>query len=106
MNNQHNPIIKRLINDLLTQYSKNIIAIYGIGSNFDDSLPSNWVKNDFDIIIIAKLLTEIPKQDWTDVRYKKLTINGYEVWFGFNTIEAYQDRYRFNKLKVKNYSVL
>ncbi|KKK91757.1 hypothetical protein LCGC14_2709710, partial [marine sediment metagenome] len=37
------------------------------------------------------------------MRFKKKKINGNQVWLGFNTIEAYQDRYTFNKQSVSNY---
>ncbi|MFW9971854.1 MAG: OB-fold nucleic acid binding domain-containing protein [Candidatus Odinarchaeota archaeon] len=97
------PILKRVIDDLIGRYSDIIIAIYGIGSYFDDTLPPNWVKNDIDIIVIVKSLEPIPKPDWTDVAYKKKEINGYEVWVGFNTIQGYQNRYNFSKESFSNY---
>jgi len=34
-------IVKTIISDLGSRYSDNIIAVYGIGSCFDDSLPPN-----------------------------------------------------------------
>ena len=99
------PIVKSIISDLLERYSNNIIAIYGIGSYFDDSLPSTWVKNDLDIIVIVKSLEQIPRHPThkTDVRYEKKEIDGYQIWLGFNTINAYQDRYLFNKESFSNY---
>ena len=103
MNYQHDPILTRVIDDLIGRYSDNIIAIFGIGSYFDDSLPPNWVKNDIDIIVIVKSLEKIPKPDWTDVRYKKRQITGIQVWIGFNTIHGYQDRYSFSKESYSNY---
>ena len=54
MNYQQDPILIRIIDDLIGRYSENIIALYGIGTYFDDNLPSNWVKNDIDIIVIVK----------------------------------------------------
>ncbi len=103
MNNHQDRILKRILDDLVARYSDNIITIYGIGSYFDDTLPLKWVKNDLDIVVIVKTLKNIPKQDWTEIRYKKKEINGNHVWLGFNTIEAYQDRYTFNKQSVSNY---
>ena len=103
MNNHQDPILKRILDDLVARYSDNIIAIYGIGSYFDDTLPLKWMKNDLDIVVIVKSIKDIPKQDWTEIRFKKKKINGNQVWLGFNTIEAYQDRYTFNKQSVSNY---
>ena len=54
VNYQQDPILIRIIDDLIGRYSENIIALYGIGTYFDDNLPSNWVKNDIDIIVIVK----------------------------------------------------
>lgn len=97
------PVVNYVISDLLERYSEVIIAIYGIGSYFDDSLPPNWIKNDLDIIIIVRSLEAIPKQEWTEIRYKKKVVDGNNVWLGFNTIEAYRDRYIFSKQSVSNY---
>jgi hypothetical protein len=101
--NQDNAITQRIINDLKIRYSDNIIAIYGIGSYFDDSLPSSWVINDLDIIVIVKILQKIPTQDWTDVPYNKKKINGYQVWIGFNTIKGYQNSESFKNESFSNY---
>ncbi len=91
MNYHQDRILKRVLDDLVVRYSENIIAMYGIGSYFDDTLPPKWVKNDLDIIVIVKTVEDIPKQDWTEIRYKKKKINGHHVWLGFNTIAAYQE---------------
>ncbi|MFX0040041.1 MAG: hypothetical protein ACFFAB_11945, partial [Candidatus Heimdallarchaeota archaeon] len=69
MNYQQDPILKRIIDDLIGRYLDNIIAIYGIGSYFDKGIPSEWLRNDIDIIVIVKSLEKIPKPDWTDVHY-------------------------------------
>jgi len=103
VNYQQDPILIRIIDDLIGRYSENIIALYGIGTYFDDNLPSNWVKNDIDIIVIVKSLEKIPKPEWTDIAFKKKEINGYQVWIGFNTINGYQDRYSFSKESYSNY---
>lgn len=103
MSYQQDPILKRIIDDLIGRYSDSIIAIYGIGSYFDGALPPKWVKNDIDIVVIVKSLEKIPKPDWTDVPYKKKQINGHQIWIDFNTIKAYQDRYTFSKESFSNY---
>ncbi len=95
-------LVNSIVSNLLDRYSSNIIAIYGIGSYFDDSLPPNWMKNDLDIIVIVKLLEEIPKQDWTEIRYEK-KVSGNHVWLGFNIIEALQDKDKFSKESFSNY---
>ena len=102
-NNIIDPIVHSIVTDLLEQYSSIIIAIYGIGSYFDDSLPPTWVKNDVDIVVIVKSLKEVPKRDWTEVRYEENVINGIKVWKGFNTIESYQDRNKFKKKSFSNH---
>ncbi|KKM64326.1 hypothetical protein LCGC14_1502470 [marine sediment metagenome] len=99
----NDPLINSIVSDLLNRYSDNIIAIYGIGSYFETSLPPNWVKNDLDIIVFVKSLEEISKQDWTEIRYEKKEVNGNHLWLGFNTLEAYQDKNRFSKESFSNY---
>ncbi len=99
----NDPLINSIISDLLNRYSDNIIAIYGIGSYFEGSLPPNWVKNDLDIIVFVKSLEEIPKQDWTEIRYEKKEVNENQLWLGFNTLEAYRDKNRFSKESFSNY---
>lgn len=83
-------IIAKILEDVKSRFSDNIIAIYGIGSYFDDSLSSNWITNDIDLIIIVKDINQIPKEEW-DKRYLTKKIEGQEVFFGFNTIESFQD---------------
>ena len=96
-------LVKSIITNLINRYSDNIIAIYGIGSYFDDSLPPNWEKNDLDMVVFVKSLDKIPKQDWTEVRFEKKEINSNQVWLGYNTIEGYQNRYTFSKESFSNY---
>jgi hypothetical protein len=103
VSNQENPIIERIIDDIKVRYSDNIIAIYGIGSFFDDSLPSSWVKNDIDIITILTSIHEIPKQDWTEIPFKKKKIDGHQVWIGFNTIQGFQNTKSFRNESFANY---
>ena len=101
--NDNDPLINSIVSDLLNRYSDNIIAIYGIGSYFEASLPPNWVKNDLDIIVFVKSLEEIPKPDWTAIRYEKKGVNGNHLWLGFNTLEAYRDKNSFSKESFSNY---
>jgi len=96
-------ILDNILNDLQKRFSANIISIFGIGSYFDDSLPSDWIKNDLDIIVIVKSLESIPKQDWTDIRYERKVIDDHEVWLGFNTLDAYQDKQAFETQSFSNY---
>ncbi|KKL22377.1 hypothetical protein LCGC14_2436070, partial [marine sediment metagenome] len=56
-----------------------------------------------DIIVIVKLLEEIPKQDWTEIRYEKKKVSRNHVWLGFNTIEALQDKNKFSNESFSNY---
>ena len=66
-------ILIKLIPDIINKYHDNIISIFGIGSYFDDSLPSDWIKSDLDIIVIVKDLEAITKTNWIDnKKYKKI----------------------------------
>jgi len=96
-------VLKNVLDDLQQRFSDNIISIFGIGSYFDDSLPSDWIKIDLDIIVIVKSLEAIPKPDWTHIRYEKKEIDSYEVWLGFNTLEAYQNKSMFEAQSFSNY---
>jgi len=100
---KNDPLIEGIINNLIADFPDNIISIYGIGSYFDNSLPSDWIKNDVDIIVIVKNLELIPKPDWTDVRYEKKEIEGGEVWLGFNTLEGFQHKELFETQAFSNY---
>ncbi|MFX0137508.1 MAG: thermonuclease family protein [Candidatus Hodarchaeota archaeon] len=93
-------IIDIIISDIITRYSP--IAIYGIGSYFDETLPPNWIKNDLDIIIVVNSIEDIPKEDW-DNRFKTIEINGYKLFKGYNTIESYNNREIYNEISGANY---
>jgi hypothetical protein len=95
--------IAQLISELKNTYKENIIAIYGIGSYFDPSLPEDWSTNDIDLIVIVDSLDLIPKKDWTNVRYEKKILNGYDIWIGFNSLEAYSSKENFKKQSFTNY---
>ncbi len=84
------------------KHSDNLIAIYGVGSYFDDALPLNWIKNDIDIILIVKSIDKIPKEVWNN-RFKTKKINGQDLFTGFNTIESYYNKAEFSKISGVNY---
>lgn len=95
-------IIAKIIEDVKSRFSDNIVAIYGIGSYFDDSLSSTWLTNDIDLIIIVKDMYQIPKKEW-NMRYLTKKIEGKDVFFGFYTIESFQDTQIFYKNSIANY---
>ncbi len=97
------PFITRLISELKETYKENIIAIYGIGSYFDPSLPEDWATNDIDLIVFLDSLDLIPKKNWTNVRYEKKALNGYDIWIGFNSLEAYSSKENFKQQSFTNY---
>ena len=97
------PVINIVLEDLLARYKNNIIAIYGIGSYFDEEIPTSWVKNDIDVIVIVKSIDPFPKVDWTEVRFLKRKIEGKEVWIGFNTLEGFQKKELFSTQSFSNY---
>lgn len=95
-----NDVIATIISDIIARYSP--IAIYGIGSYFDESLPPDWIKNDLDIIIVVNSVEDIPKEDW-DNRFKTIEIEGYKIFKGYNTIESYNNKDIFNEISGANY---
>jgi len=97
------PFITQLISELKNTYRENIIAIYGIGSYFDPSLPEDWSTNDIDLIVFMDSLDLIPKKEWTNVRYEKKTLNEYDIWIGFNSLEGYSSKENFRKQAFTNY---
>jgi hypothetical protein len=97
------PVINIVLEDLLARYKNNIIAIYGIGSYFDEEIPASMIKPDIDIVVIAKSLDPFPKVDWTDVRFSRRKIEGKKVWIGFNTLEGFQNKEIFCKQSFSNY---
>jgi len=100
---RHDPLIKDILIDLESRFSKHIVSVFGIGSYFDDNLPDNWIKNDVDLIVIVNSLEIIPKQDWTEVRYEKKQIGDKEIWMGFNTLKGLQNREQNKKESFANY---
>lgn len=100
---KHDPLIKDILTDLESRFSKHVISVFGIGSYFDENLPLNWIKNDVDLIVIVDSLDIIPKQDWIEVRYEKKRIGDKEIWIGFNTLEGLQNREQNKKESFANY---
>jgi len=101
--NQQDPLIKGLLDDLESRFSDNIVSVFGIGSYFNQNLPSNWIKNDVDLVAIVNSLESIPKQDWTEVRYEKKEVGANEVWIGFNSLKGVKNRELFQKESFANY---
>ena len=97
-----NFLIRKIVNNVKTHHSDNLIAVYGIGSFFDKNLPDLWIKNDIDLILVIKSLEEIPKNDWNN-RYNSEEIAGYKVFFGYNTLEMYQNEQKFKEFSGANY---
>ncbi|KKM88842.1 hypothetical protein LCGC14_1254630 [marine sediment metagenome] len=76
-------LIRDIIDDLKVKLKANLIAVYGIGSHFDDSLPENFRTNDIDLIAIVKFSTR--------------GIVNKDVFVGYNTIESYNNKKLFEK---------
>lgn len=98
-----NPLLYKIKNDLQEKYSEDLISIYGIGSYFDENLPSDWMENDIDIIVILKSLERAPKLDWTNFRYEVKKINDHLLWQGFYTLELYRNKAEFENYSWSNY---
>ncbi|MFX1346162.1 MAG: OB-fold nucleic acid binding domain-containing protein [Promethearchaeota archaeon] len=101
---KEDPVITIVLEDLKARYKNNIIAIYGIGSYFDEEIPDSWIKDDIDIVVIAKSVNSFPKVDWTEVRFHRRKIEGKEIWIGFNTLEGFQKKETFNNESFSNYA--
>jgi hypothetical protein len=101
---KEDPVVKIVLEDLLARYRENIIAIYGIGSFFDEEIPGSWEKKDIDIIVIVKSLDPFPKADWTEVKFLRRKIEGMDVWVGFNTLEGYNSEKIFKLQSFSNYT--
>ncbi len=96
-------LLYKIKNDLQEKYSNDLISIYGIGSYFDENLPSDWMKNDIDIIVILRSLEKAPKLDWTNVRFDKKEIDDRFLWLGFYTLNLFKDKQMFEKYSFSNY---
>ncbi len=92
-----------LLRDLKNRYKGTLIAVYGVGSYFDHTLPPDWIAGDIDIIAVVSSLQNIPGRDWTRVRFERGTFDDKEVWIFFNTLEGLRDKNRFGHESFSNY---
>jgi RNase P/RNase MRP subunit p29 len=95
-------LVKELVGKIKARHKDDLIAIYGIGSFFDKNLPSNWIKNDIDLILVVKSIENIPKEHW-DRRFYSEDLEGFEVFSGYNTLEMYQNKDKFKEFSGANY---
>lgn len=95
--------ITSILNDLRIRFGEEIIAIYGVGSYFDKSLPSDWFKNDMDLIVVMDSLEATPKKEWTPVRFERKTYQGAKVWIGYNTLRGLLNKDLFKRESFANY---
>jgi hypothetical protein len=96
-------IISNIITYLENNFKDNIISVYGIGSYFDETLPSDWKNTDIDVIVIVNSFDKIPKLDWTEVRYETKNIENFEVWLGYNTLQGLKEKEVFANESFANY---
>ncbi|KKN08978.1 hypothetical protein LCGC14_1051260 [marine sediment metagenome] len=94
--------IQKVKTSIKEYHKDNLIALYGIGSYFNNDLPPSWEKNDVDLILIMKSIEDIPKEAW-ERRFKSRDIDNHEVYLGYNTIEMYQNKEAFKKYSGVNY---
>ena len=52
-------IVTNIINYLEGRFKDDIISMYGIGSYFDKTLPSDWKITDIDVIVIVNSFDKI-----------------------------------------------
>lgn len=97
-------LITSILNDLHDRLGEEIIAIYGIGSYFDESLPTEWVKNDIDLVVVLKSLEHVPKKEWSTVRFERKLYGGAEVWISYTTLQGLRERERFERESFSNYA--
>ncbi|KKK60220.1 hypothetical protein LCGC14_3026540, partial [marine sediment metagenome] len=90
------------ITKLKEKHLDNLIAIFGIGSHFEQGLPATWMTNDIDLILIMKSLEKIPNEDWNN-RFKTKKFRGKNLFTGFNTIESYNSKIKFNEISGASY---
>jgi len=98
-----NSIISIIIDYLEDSFKDNIISVYGIGSYFDKTLPSDWKITDIDVIVIVNSFDKIPKHEWTEVRYETKNIKNSKVWLGYNTLQGLKKKNEFTHESFANY---
>ena len=91
-----------IIQGINSTHSDNLLAVYGIGSFFDKTLPDSWIKNDIDLLLIVKSIEKIPKDVWEN-RFYSTKIDEYDVFFGYNSLEMLTNKNIFNKFSGANY---
>jgi hypothetical protein len=96
-------LILKVIAYLEDALKDSIISVYGIGSYFDKTLPSDWKIADIDVIVILNSLDKLPKLEWTDVRYETKTIENCNVWLGYNTLNGLKEKETFENESFANY---
>ena len=102
--NKQRDIISKLVNHVLNQdFSDEIIAIYGVGSFFDDTLPRTWIHKDIDVVVVMEDLNNVPKKEWTSVPFLREMISHHEIYYGFNTLKGLQDKDTFTQESFSNY---
>ncbi len=95
--------VSPIIEELKTKLGENLIAIYGIGSFFDVSLPEEFQKGDVDVIAVVKSIESLPKQTWTETRYDTSDIRGIPALIHFNSLDSYQAKETFERQSWSNY---
>jgi hypothetical protein len=95
-------LISNIINYLENNFKDNIISVFGIGSYFDKNLPSDWKVTDIDVIVIVDSLDDIPKLEWTEVRYETRLFEKNKVWLGYNTLIALKEKQVFAQESFAN----
>ncbi|MFW9949981.1 MAG: hypothetical protein ACFFKA_07640 [Candidatus Thorarchaeota archaeon] len=53
--------------------------------------------------MVVKSIDIIPKKDWTNIRYEKINLEGYNIWQGFNSLEGLLHKKRFEQESFANY---
>ena len=91
-----NSLIQDIINELKERLQTNLIAVYGLGSHFDDSLPINFSTNDIDLIAIIRSVRGVGK-------FSTKKIGKREIFIGYNTIESYNNKSIFDEISGANY---
>ena len=96
-------IISKIISYLEDSFKESIISVFGIGSCFDKTLPSDWKITDIDVIVIVNSFDKIPKPEWTEVRYETKNVENFNVWLGYNTLQGLIEKEIFVHQSFANY---
>ncbi len=96
-------IISKIIAYLEDSFKESIISVFGIGSCFDITLPSDWKITDIDVIVIVNSFDKIPKLEWTEVRHETKNVDNFNVWLGYNTLQGLKEKDVFVHQSFANY---